>query len=68
MTTTDTVSQGARQAGSVSLPALGGLGPPTAERFAEVAEQAWRIRRRVLEHTIDNGGGYLSQACSSAIV
>ncbi len=66
MTTTDTVSQGARQAGSVSLPALGGLGPPTAERFAEVAEQAWRIRRRVLEHTIDNGGGYLSQACSSA--
>ncbi len=24
------------------------------------------IRRRVLEHTIDNNGGYLSQACSAA--
>jgi len=24
------------------------------------------IRRRVLEHTIKNNGGYLSQACSSA--
>ncbi len=24
------------------------------------------IRRRVLEHTLKNGGGYLSQACSSA--
>ncbi len=27
---------------------------------------AWDIRRRVLEHTIKNNGGYLSQACSSA--
>ncbi len=27
---------------------------------------AWGIRRRVLEHTIKNNGGYLSQACSSA--
>jgi transketolase len=27
---------------------------------------AQRIRRRVLDHTIRNGGGYLSQACSSA--
>ena len=27
---------------------------------------AHRIRRRVLDHTIRNGGGYLSQACSSA--
>ena len=27
---------------------------------------ARRIRRRVLEHTISNNGGYLSQACSSA--
>ncbi len=25
-----------------------------------------RIRKRVLEHTIENNGGYLSQACSSA--
>ena len=24
------------------------------------------IRRRVLEHTLNNNGGYLSQACSSA--
>lgn len=24
------------------------------------------VRRRVLEHTLDNNGGYLSQACSSA--
>jgi len=31
-----------------------------------VEERAWRIRSRVLEHTIRNGGGYLSQACSSA--
>ncbi len=39
------------------------------------AESSWRpvalkvargIRRRVLEHTISNNGGYLSQACSSA--
>lgn len=36
------------------------------ERLAEVSERAWRIRHRVLEHTIENGGGYLSQACSSA--
>lgn len=27
---------------------------------------AWGIRRRVLEHTINHNGGYLSQACSSA--
>ncbi|HEX2954708.1 MAG TPA: transketolase [Bacillota bacterium] len=27
---------------------------------------AYGIRRRVLEHTINNNGGYLSQACSSA--
>ena len=24
------------------------------------------VRRRVLQHTLDRGGGYLSQACSSA--
>jgi len=33
---------------------------------AEVRRVAAGIRRRVLEHTIRNNGGYLSQACSSA--
>jgi len=32
----------------------------------EVKHVAAGIRRRVLEHTIRNNGGYLSQACSSA--
>ncbi|MDX9850260.1 MAG: 1-deoxy-D-xylulose-5-phosphate synthase N-terminal domain-containing protein [Anaerolineaceae bacterium] len=32
----------------------------------EVIEIANRIRIRVLEHTINNNGGYMSQACSSA--
>ncbi len=32
----------------------------------EVQLVAQGIRRRVLEHTINNDGGYLSQACSSA--
>jgi transketolase len=32
----------------------------------EVNRVAAGIRRRVLEHTIKNNGGYLSQACSSA--
>ena len=32
----------------------------------EVKRVAAGIRRRVLEHTIKNNGGYLSQACSSA--
>ncbi len=32
----------------------------------EVRRVAAGIRRRVLEHTIRNNGGYLSQACSSA--
>lgn len=32
----------------------------------ETARVARSIRRRVLEHTIKNNGGYLSQACSSA--
>ncbi len=27
---------------------------------------AHRVRRRVLEHTLKNNGGYLSQACSAA--
>lgn len=32
----------------------------------EVYSAAQGIRRRVMEHTIKNNGGYLSQACSSA--
>ncbi len=32
----------------------------------EVQRVATGIRRRVMEHTIKNNGGYLSQACSSA--
>lgn len=31
----------------------------------EVLETAANIRKRVMEHTIKNNGGYLSQACSS---
>ena len=33
---------------------------------AEVCRAAQGIRRRVLEHTVKNNGGYLSQACSAA--
>ena len=37
------------------------------EQWAHAARRAaYGIRRRVLEHTITNNGGYLSQACSSA--
>lgn len=36
------------------------------EYVQEVARVAFGVRRRVLEHTIRNNGGYLSQACSSA--
>ena len=32
----------------------------------DVIRAARGIRRRVLEHTVKNNGGYLSQACSSA--
>lgn len=32
---------------------------------AEILRMAQRIRRRVLRHTLDNNGGYLSQACSA---
>jgi transketolase len=40
---------------------------PKAVHWQEEAKRiAWGIRRRVLEHTINNNGGYLSQACSSA--
>ncbi|EGV31279.1 Transketolase domain-containing protein [Thiorhodococcus drewsii AZ1] len=35
----------------------------TRERIQSVADA---VRRRVLEHTLTNNGGYLSQACSSA--
>ena len=39
----------------------------TKENWQEkTASVARGIRRRVLEHTINNNGGYLSQACSSA--
>ena len=38
----------------------------TARQQDEVRRIAAGIRRRVLEHTIKNNGGYLSQACSSA--
>lgn len=33
---------------------------------AQARQLAHGIRRRVLEHTVANNGGYLSQACSSA--
>ena len=39
---------------------------PTPSWQQEVKRVAAGIRRRVLEHTIRNSGGYLSQACSSA--
>ena len=34
--------------------------------IAQVEDVAMAVRRRVLEYTIKNNGGYLSQACSSA--
>ncbi|MGI6648654.1 MAG: transketolase [Bacillota bacterium] len=34
--------------------------------LTRIKEIASGIRRRVLEHTVNNNGGYLSQACSSA--
>lgn len=36
---------------------------PDLTRMAEIAQG---IRRRVLEHTVRNNGGYMSQACSAA--
>ena len=38
--------------------------PPPS--FAEIEQVANAVRRRVLEYTLKNNGGYLSQACSSA--
>ena len=34
--------------------------------YAKIQSAADGIRRRVLEHTVKNNGGYLSQACSAA--
>lgn len=39
---------------------------PEAAWQDEVHRAAYNIRKRVLEHTIYNNGGYLSQACSAA--
>lgn len=39
---------------------------PAAAVTADLAAVAHRIRRRVFDHVMRNGGGYLSQACSSA--
>ncbi|HVO39173.1 MAG TPA: transketolase [Spirochaetia bacterium] len=39
------------------------VSPPWA---VDVRRAAWGIRRRVMEHTIANNGGYLSQACCAA--
>jgi transketolase len=39
---------------------------PTGLWQAQAQQVAQGIRRRVLEHTINNNGGYLSQACSAA--
>jgi transketolase len=36
------------------------------DQYTETQRVAQGIRRRVLEHTINTNGGYLSQACSSA--
>lgn len=40
--------------------------PATPRWQNEARRVAQAVRRRVLEHTIKNNGGYLSQACSSA--
>jgi transketolase len=42
-------------------------GHPTHDVWQEEARRTARaVRRRVLEHTLRNNGGYLSQACSAA--
>jgi transketolase len=46
-----------------SLPRAGAVAPPWQD---EVRRAAQAVRRRVLEHTLRNHGGYLSQACSAA--
>ncbi len=46
---------------------MSGTDAPDHDRWiAEVERLALAIRQRVLEHVVDNNGGYLSQACSSA--
>ncbi|HEX9058549.1 MAG TPA: transketolase, partial [Clostridia bacterium] len=42
------------------------ISKPAAEWKETASKVAHGIRKRVLEHTILNKGGYLSQACSSA--
>ena len=39
---------------------------PHSDWTGEVARAARQIRRRVLQHTLQHNGGYMSQACSSA--
>lgn len=40
--------------------------PKNISYLENIKDTAKGIRKRVLEHTINNNGGYLSQACSSA--
>ena len=40
--------------------------PSSSDWLSDVRRSASGIRRRVLEHTVKNNGGYLSQACSAA--
>jgi len=42
------------------------LSPMTEPWIQEATRVAAGVRRRVLDHVLRNGGGYLSQACSSA--
>ena len=42
------------------------MSTPAAAATADLAAVARSIRRRVFDHVMRNGGGYLSQACSSA--
>lgn len=43
-----------------------GIQPRAQSPAAHIRGVADAVRRRVLEHTLNNNGGYLSQACSSA--
>jgi len=52
-----------REAGA---PSKRKLADQEAVSIAEVERVATAVRRRVLEYTLRNNGGYLSQACSSA--
>lgn len=46
--------------------AQAGIQPEGHASGAQIRRVADAVRRRVLEHTLNNNGGYLSQACSSA--